>query len=190
MRDSMAKRIPIDTTKVADKLKGAGIKYYITLALPEGNYAIRTLVRVAENGAKGFARTDLAVPRSGDVALSPPIFIDAEAGKWLMLKGDSHDKTNAAYPFEVNGDVFVPAAPRVKAGEPRKFVVFVRNAAPDELTIDTNPKTTVVSQLKSAGGAKLVFELAGAPSASTLNVTVKKKGSTTEQTSSVPLIVQ
>jgi len=190
VRDSMVKRIPIDTTKVAEKLKSAGVKYYITLALPEGKYAIRTLVRVAETDAKGFARTDLTVPHAGDVALSPPIFIDADASKWMMLKGDSHDKTNAAYPFEVNGDVFVPGAARVKAGQPRKFVVFVGNATPDDLTVDTNPKATVISQLKSAGGSKLVFELAGAPSASTLNVTVKKKGSTAEQMSSVPLIVQ
>jgi VWFA-related protein len=191
VRDSIVQRLPMDVTKVADKLKATGLKYYVTLSLPEGKYAIKTLVRVAENEAKGFARTDIVVPKAGDLALSPPIFVDTDSSKWLMVKGNSHDKTNAAYPFEVNGEPFVPKAEaKLAAGQSRKFVLFVQNAAPDELTIDTTPKATVVSQLRGATGSKLVYELAGQSGASTLNVTVKKKGTSAEQSTSVPLIVQ
>jgi len=191
VRDSISQRLPIDVSKVADKLKATGLKYYITLALPEGKYAIKSLVRVAENEAKGFTRTDVVVPKATDVALAGPVFVDTDPGKWLMVKGNSHDKTNAAYPFEVNGESFIPkASAKLPAGQTRKFVLFVQNAAPDELTVDTNPKASIISQLRSAGGSKLVYELAGQSSASTLNGTVKKKGSNAEQTSSVPLIVQ
>jgi len=191
VRDSIVQRLPIDVTKVADKLKATGLKYYVTLSLPEGKYAIKSLVRIAENEAKGFARTDVVVPKAGDLAMSPPIFVDTDSGKWLMVKGSSHDKTNAAYPFEVNGEPFVPRAEaKLAAGQSRKFVVFVQNAAPDELTIDTNPKANMLTQLRGGTGSKLVYELAGQAGASTLNVTVKKKGTSAEQSTSVPLIVQ
>jgi hypothetical protein len=189
VRDSLIERKGVNLANVREKLQSSGIKYYGTLSLPEGHYAIKTLVRVAESGVKGFTRSDITVPRAGEIGLSQPLFLE-EPGKWVMIKGGSHDKTNAGYPFEINGQSFVPsAAVSMKAGQPRQFVVFVQNAAPDEMTFDTNPKAKVVSQLKSATGSKLLFELdAPAANASMLNVTVKKKGSATEQTSSVPLI--
>jgi hypothetical protein len=191
VRDALIERKGVNLTNVGEKLKASGIKYYGTLALPEGHYAIKTLVRIAESGVKGFTRTDINVPRAGEMGVSQPLFLE-EPGKWVMIKGTSHDKTNAGYPFEVNGEAFIPsAAVSVKNGQPRKFVVFVQNATPEEMTFDTNPKARVVSQLKSATGSKLVFELDGpTANASMLNVTVKKKGSSAEQTSSVPLIVQ
>jgi VWFA-related protein len=190
VRDSLFQRLSLDTTKVSDKLKSSGVKYYATLSLPEGHYAIKSLVRVAETESKGFTRNDIIVPRAGEIALSQPLFPE-EAGKWVMIKGGSHDKTNAGYPFEVNGEPFVPSAAADVKGGQRKFIVFVQGAAPDEMTVDTNPKAKVVSQLKSPTGSKLVFELDGpTATASTLNVTVKKKGSNAEQTSSVPLIAR
>ena len=57
-----------------------------------------TLVRVAETERKGFARNDITVPPSSDVAVLPPFFFE-EPGRWLMVKGGSHDATNAGYPF-------------------------------------------------------------------------------------------
>jgi VWFA-related protein len=191
VRDSLFQRLALDLAKVGDKLKSSGVKYYGTLALPEGKYAIRSLVRVVESDAKGFERRDVVVPRAGEIGLAQPVFIE-EAGKWLMIKGATHDKTNAAYPFEVNGEPFIPsAAASAKGGAPRKFVVFVQNASPDEMTFDTNPKATVVSQLKSATGSKLVFQLdSPMTSASTLNVTVKKKSNGAEQSASIPILVQ
>jgi hypothetical protein len=104
--------------------------------------------------------------------VSQPFFYE-EAGKWVMVKGPSHDKTNAGYPFEVNGQAFIPSVAVPMTGAPRKFAVFVYNAAPDEMKWDLSPQTKVVSQLKSTGGSKLVFELAGNPAP--LNVTVRTK---------------
>ncbi len=133
-RDSLYQRIGLDLTKVGTTLRASGIKFYGVLSLPPGSYAVKTLVRVMETDRKGFRRTDIVVPRHSDVALSKPFFYEPP-GKWLMIKGASHDKTNAAYPFEVNGDMFIPrAGVRVKSGEPSKFAVFVQNAAPDDVT--------------------------------------------------------
>jgi hypothetical protein len=109
-----------------------------------------------------------------------------------MVKGPSHDKSGATYPFEINGEPFIPSvAVHVSAGEPRRFVVFVQNAAPDEMTLATNPEAKLVSQLRTANGSKLVFELGKvAPAVSMLNVTVKKRGSEDSRTASTRISAQ
>ena len=187
VRDTLIERVSLDMAKVADTLKGSGIKYYGTMSLPAGNYAIKSLVRVKETETRGFSRRDVVVPSDGDVAVSQPLFVE-ETTRWLMVKGGTHDKTQAPYPFEVDGQPFIPSA-AVSLSEPRKFVVFVQNASPDEMTFETSPHATVVSQLRSANGSKLVFRL-DPPTAvvRTVNVTIRKKGSADERTSSVVLV--
>ena len=56
VRDRMFQRLTLDVAKLGDKLRDRGVKYYATLSLPEGMYAIKSLVRVAENERKGYAR--------------------------------------------------------------------------------------------------------------------------------------
>src|SRR6185369_7064094 len=103
---------------------------------PPGHYAVKSLVRVSETEARGFVRRDINVPDENDVAVSPPLFIE-EPGRWVMIKGATHDLTKAAYPFEVDGEPFIPsAAVRVSGSERHKFVVFVQNASPDEMTFE------------------------------------------------------
>jgi VWFA-related protein len=202
VRDRMFQRLRIDLAKVGQKILGSGIKYYATLSLPEGKYAVKSLVRVPETENRGYARVDVLVPPPSDVAVSPPFFFE-EPGRWLMVKGGSHDTTNSAYPFQINGEPFIPsAAISVRNGEPRQFAVFVYNAAADEVTwemnvIDangspqaTNPK--MVKQLQGDDVTKLMFQYAPEDSehgASRLDVTIHKKGSTEERKTSVPLRV-
>jgi VWFA-related protein len=187
VRDSLFQRMGLDLDKAGAKLKGSGIKYYGTLSLPPGTYAVKNLVRVAETDRKGYSRTDLIVPKPGEVAVSQPLFYE-EPGKWFMVKGGSHDRTNAGYPFEINGETFIPTATvRIRNGEPRKFALFVYNAAPDDLTVETTPQTKLLTKLKGATGnvSKLVLQLdqAGAPA---LSVTVHRKGGG-DATSSAPI---
>jgi VWFA-related protein len=188
VRDSMFQRVGLDLQKVGAQLSTSGVKYYATLALPAGHYAVKTLVRIAETNTRGFVRSDLHVPRAGDMAISQPFFYE-DGAKWVMVKGPSHDKTNAGYPFEVNGDAFIPSAAVRLTGQPRKFALFVYNATPDEMTWDLAPQAKLLSQLGSATGSKLVFQLDGA-TAAPLNVTVRKKGSADERKTSIPLVVQ
>jgi len=187
VRDSMFQRIGLDMSKVGATLRQSGVKYYETLSLPPGKYAVKSLVRVAESDKKGFVRTDIVVPEKNDLAVSQPLFQD-QGMQWVMIKGASHDKTNSPYPFELDGTSFIPsAAARAKSGGPRRFAVFVRNAAPDDLTIETTPEAKLVSKVRTEGGAKYLFELAPSPTASVLNVAVHKRGESNAMKTSMNL---
>jgi VWFA-related protein len=197
VRDRMFQRMSIDSVKAADKLRQRGIKYYATLSLPEGAYAVKTLVRVPQTDHKGYARTDIVVPKSSDVAVLPPLFVE-EPGQWLMVKGGSHDATNAAYPFEINGESFIPSASvRVKKGETRDFAVFVYNAAPDEVawewTVADRPANpALVKQAAGEDVTKMMFRY-GAEDVpgtdSSFGFTIHKKGSADARKASVRLSV-
>jgi VWFA-related protein len=203
VRDRMFQRLSFDVAKLGDKLRESGLKYYATLSLPEGRYALKALVRVPETERKGFARIDMVVPPGSEVAVLPPFFFE-EPGKWLMVKGGSHDTTNAAYPFQINGEPFIPsAAVRVRNGESRQFAVFVYNAAADEVAWETSlsdssggshqANPNLLKQLQGEDVTKLMFQYAPADrdhGAARLDVTIHKKGSTEARTSSVPLTVQ
>jgi len=203
VRDRMFQRLAFDVAKLGDKLRESGLKYYATLSLPEGRFALKTLVRVPETERKGFARIDLVVPSASEVAVLPPFFFE-EPGKWLMVKGASHDTTNAAYPFQINGEPFIPsAAVRVRSGESRQFAVFVYNATADEVAWETSVSDTnggshqarpnLLKQLQGEDVTKLMFQYAPADrdhGAARLDVTIRKKGSAEARTSSMPLTVQ
>ncbi|HEX8170432.1 MAG TPA: VWA domain-containing protein [Thermoanaerobaculia bacterium] len=191
VRDSLFQRMTLDMTKVGERLGESGVKYYGTLSLAPGKYAIKTLVRTAESEKKGFRRLDVIVPEDGDVAVVQPLFFE-QPGDWIMVKGS--DKAKAGYPFVLDGESFIPAArASLKKGEPRLFTVFVYNAQPDELTWETAPVAKLVSQSKPDGTdvTKLVFALESVPQgAHELGVTIRKKGSADERKVSVPIVVQ
>jgi hypothetical protein len=203
VRDRMFQRVTLDVTKIADKLRETGIKYYATLSLPEGRYALKALVRVPQTEHKGFTRSDIFVPHQYDVSVLPPLFME-EPGKWVMIKGASHDTTNALYPFQINGEPFIPsAAVRMRSGEPRKFAVFVYNATADEVAWETSISDAsgeshqatpqMIRQLQGEDVTKLMFEYAPAErdrSATRLDVTIHKKGSSEARKSSVAMTVQ
>lgn len=203
VRDHVFQKLNIDPATAGARLKDGGVKYVATLRLPDsGHYAIRSLVRLPGSDRKGFSRTDLSVPRGDDVTVLPPLFID-DPGRWLMVRGASHF-ANDVYPFHINGEPFVPsAAVTVHSGQSRRFAVFIYNATADEMQYETNVHDD--KGVQRANGASLVRELQGddvtkllfqyAPMAadmgdSTLDVTVKKKGSAEARTSHIPIVVQ
>ena len=190
VRDSLFQRIRLDMTKLGDRLRESGIKFYGTLSLPPGRYAVKNLVRIAETDKKGFQRVNITVPAADDVAVSQPLFFEEPAG-WVMVKGASNDKSNAPYPFVLDGESFVPAArANLRKGEPRLFTVWIYNAHPDELTWETAPEAKLVSESRPAGTemTKLVFALERVPSdARELGVTIRKKGSNDTRRVTVPI---
>lgn len=203
VRDRMFQRLALDLSKVGEKLNESGIKYYATLSLPPGNYAIRSLVRVVETERRGYARTDVVVPPSSDVAVLPPFFFE-EPGKWLMVKGASHDPSHSAYPFQINGEPFIPAAAvEVKNGQPRQFAVFVYNATPDEVAWESSvsdasggshPATPrLLKELAGSDVTKMMFQYspdALERGAARLDFTVHKKGSADARKASMPFMVE
>lgn len=188
-RDSMQQRVRLDLRQVGEKLRASGIKFYGTLELAPGKYAVKTLVRVAETEKRGFQRVDLTVPGEYDVAVLQPMFFE-EPGEWIMVKHEA--PAEQPYPFVIDGESFIPSAKaRLRKGEPRLFAVFVYNADPDELTWDIPTQAKLVSRTRGEFVTKYVFALEQvAPGMSTLDVTVKKSGSSEARTVSVPVVVQ
>ena len=180
VRDRVYQKITLDLKKVSDKLRATGVKYYATLILAPGTYAVKALVRVPETDRKGFVRAELVVPRRGETAFTPPIFIE-DTPRWVMIKDNSH-AAGVADPFDLSGDHFVPAVTaRVRSGESKRFAVFVFNAAANEVTFDTTPKVKFLGAAKSGASAlALVMEM-DKPDAATLAVTVKARGATESQ---------
>jgi len=198
VRDRSFQRLTIDSAKMAGH---NGIKYFPTLSLPPGKYALKTLVRVAGTEHKGFVRTDIDVPSTYDVTLLPPMFLD-DPSTWVVVRGASHDES-AAFPFHINGEPFMPSASaQVSNGHPRKVALFVFNVEPDELSweaavTDANGShaevPSAVKRLQGQDVMKLVFEYAPADlhtGPASFDVTVHKKGSSDARKSSVSLVVQ
>jgi VWFA-related protein len=160
VRDSMFHRVNLDLAKAGSALRETGVKYYATLSLPAGKYAVKNLVRVAESDKKGFSRTDVVVPEQRAFTVSQPFCMDRDS-RWIMIRGGSHDKTNAPYPFAVKGESFVPGAVTQRSGGTRRCVVFVNNAVPDELTVTSSSAATPVAQISTPIGATLVYDVTG-----------------------------
>ncbi|HXA15998.1 MAG TPA: VWA domain-containing protein [Thermoanaerobaculia bacterium] len=189
MRDRLYQRLTLDMTKVGDRLRAGGVRYYGTLVLPPGTYAIKSLVRAVENDKKsptyvekrGFARVNVIVPRQGDMSVLPPIPID-EQPQWILVKSGDRGIADA-YPFELNGQNFVPSATASS-----KVVVVVYGATANELTWETTLKTKLLGTIAIPGGTKLVLQLDDPVQLSSLQITVHKKGVVEAQTTSVAVL--
>jgi VWFA-related protein len=189
VRDRLYQRLRMDMAKVGDRLRGSGVRYYGTLVLPPGTYAVKSFVRTGEPERKGpneiekrgYARTNIVVPNQGDVSVLPPIPIDDEP-KLLLVKAKDRG-TPEAYPFELNGQNFIPSATASN-----KVAVVVYGAAPDELTWETTPKTKLLGTIPLEGGTKFVLQLDDPAQVSSLQITVHKKGVAAAQTSSVAVV--
>jgi len=180
VRDRLYQRVSLDMKKVGDKLRATGLRYYGTLSLPPGAYAIKSLVRAGEGEKRGFARVDLNVPKANELALLPPIPID-ESPKAVLVRGTA--RFNAPYPFELSGQDFIPSARAQPHGG--KVALMVFGAKADELTWETTPKMKMLGQAGSGAPAKVVMQLDDAGNAATLDVTVHKKGLAEPQKTSV-----
>jgi VWFA-related protein len=201
VRDRLYQRINVDPEKASSSVKQSGIKYFATMAVPPGRYAIKALVTMPGTERRGFSRTDLLVPYQNDMAVMPLLFFD-KPGQWAMLKGVQRDA--APYPFQLNGEPFVPSAdPTLHGTEEREFALFLYNANADEMMMqatvtDSAGKThpadpALARQLQGEGVTKLVFQYkpVGLPAGpATLDLTLHKKGSTDIHRASIPLVVE
>lgn len=155
VRDSLFQRLTLDAERLAPKLSAAGVKYFGTLSLPPGTYAIKTLVRLPELGKAGFTREDLVVPQTNTVQMTRPLFFD-DTSRWVLIRGTSHD-ASGVYPFTLGDSEFVPsAAARLQAGERRRFAVYVKNA-PTEADLEVTPAAALVGRK----GDAFIFEIEG-----------------------------
>jgi VWFA-related protein len=193
VRDRLYDRVTIEVAKVGEKVRASGIRYYGTLMLPPGSYAVKALVRtgdpdrgVAEAIEKrGYSRVNINVPAEGQIAILPPIPID-EDGKWLLVRGNRGD--SADYPFEYGGRTFSPTATADMSAGPRKVALFIFGASRADLSFETRPRTTVLGVTEDNGVTKAILQIDAADGATALDVTVFKKGIAAGQHISIPLM--
>ena len=200
VRDRVYQRIAVDPARASGKVRERGIKFFTTLALPPGRYALKSLVSLPESERRGFVRTDLVVPAGGDMAVLAPLFRD-KAGQWALVKGVQHGAE--AYPFLLDGEPFLPsAAPHLRKNEQGEFALFLYNANPEELMMQatvtdaagvTRPaQPSLVRQIKGEGVTKLVFHvdpsgIAAGPAR--FDLLLHKKGSPDVRKASLPVVV-
>ena len=193
VRDRLYDCLTVEVAKAGEKVRRTGIRYYGTLMLPPGRYAIKALIRTGDTdrGAveatekRGFGRVNVTVPAEGQTAILPPIPID-EDGKWLTVHGLR--RADGDYPFEYGGRTFYPTATLDTTGGPRKAAVFIFGAHRADLTFETRPQTKVLGVTEGNGVTKVVLQIDKAAGASALDVTVFKKGIAAGQRTSVPLM--
>ena len=146
---------------------------------------MKSLIREIDTERRGFGRTDITVPEMRTAASLQPVPIDDQAN-WILVKG-SRD-ANAAYPFVLNGQQFIPSAAARKSGNPQKVALFVYGAKPEDLTVETTPKTTILGRAQTLGGSALVLQLNPADAmVATLDITVHTKGVADAKKVSVPI---
>lgn len=160
VRDRLYQPLSIDLAKLGERLRAGGVRYYGTLSLPPGQYAIKTLVR-GPNDANGFTRTELTVPKEGEVAVLTPIPID-EAPKAVLVKATPRD-ANEPYPFTVGTKAYVPCA--IANG---RVALYIVGASPEEIAVEG---ATVVGKTTSGAGTAVVVQV-DKPT----EVTIKRNG--------------
>ena len=110
--DYLHQPVRIDLKVAEARLSQAGLKFYGQMALPPGEYTLRTLVRDNETGRFGVTVTPLQVPPAGTPAAAPPLFLEGEK-PWILLKDtapERAERNRGEYPFAIGGESFIPAA--------------------------------------------------------------------------------
>ena len=201
VRDRCSQHIDLDTVRAGTRLRQGGVKFYATLSLPAGKYAVKTLVRLSDD-RRGYVRSDVEVPGDDEVALLPPLFMN-DPRPWILVRGAMHDG-GAPYPFQIAGEPFMPSVSgQLIEGQPREYAVFVLNATADELTWETlltdaagrqtMVMPTLVRQLQAETMTKMVFRYpaqAVSEGSGRMDLVVHKKGSADERRSSIALRVR
>jgi len=142
--DHLQERVTLDLDSAGDALQKGGIRYYGSLRMPAGTYAVKALVRVEETGLIGFKRNDVRVPAFDQPTVAQPVGLE-EAGQWPMLLGPARGD-DFAYPFAAGEAKYIPkSVPEVKANEEYKVALFLYRVPLENLS--------VTSTLAGAGAA-------------------------------------
>lgn len=130
MRDYATQELTLDLAQLRSSLEAGGIKYYVTLSLPPGEFTIRAVVRNVATGRAGNASATLTVPGmpGGAPYVAAPLF-EAPPSGWLLVKRPpTAGEPNPEYPFAVGAETFIPAAdPVIELGRESRIAVVTYN---------------------------------------------------------------
>lgn len=199
VRDFLFQTISFDLSKMRPALASKGVKYYGTLELRPGRYAIKSLVRVVESGSNGFRRLDIKVPGKEEALILPALVFE-EPGQWIMLKAAKTAAGQTDYPFVLLEESFIPSArPSMAKDETYKLVLFMFNSPPADFDLvarvegkdgsHRNPNLKLVGRTAEENGpVKLLFEFSPATLAAgdyVLHLTVRPRESDESSESSL-----
>lgn len=195
-RDVLHQRMTFNLAKIKRETLAAGVKFYGTLRLQQGEYSVRALVRSA--GRNGFAEVPVVVPSSTEqYATMPMLFGDMQSG----LKVRAPARPGDEYPFYVADTTFLPATlPVLKAGVAREMVLFLYNVPMDSLQVKAavgshNAALALVGRTEKDenGAVKLLMNVtapAAAKGAGNLLVTIGGEAGADLQQVSIPVRVE
>lgn len=88
-----------------------GIKFYGSVALPPGDYALRVLVRDLGSGRSALQIVPVSVPDFAAAPVLSPALFPEPLDRWLLVRqGAAEGEALTEYPYRWKGEVFVPAA--------------------------------------------------------------------------------
>jgi VWFA-related protein len=163
--DFLQQRISLDLAKAGDTIRGAGVRYFGTLRLAPGNYAVKTIVRVEESSRLGFVRSDLSVPKFDTAVVLPPLLFD-EPSNWVMLVGPSRGD-DYPYPFATGESKYIPKRKAdLTANKEYKLALFLYRVPLENLEVKPEivgstemPNVKLIGRTAAddRGGVKLLF---------------------------------
>jgi VWFA-related protein len=187
--DFLQQRISLDLAQAGESVRKHGVRYFGTLRLPPGKYAIKSVVRVEESSRLGFDRHDLEVPAFDSAVVSGPyLFSDPE--DWVMLVGPTRGD-DYAYPFSAGESKYIPrSVAEVSPETEYKLALFLYRVPLENLEVKpelVDPSGSVTqadvkllgrTAADERGGVKLLFSYKPAALAAgehTLRFRVKPK---------------
>jgi hypothetical protein len=95
--DYFVQSLGMDLSTGRDRLEAGGMRYFGILALPPGDYRLRSLVRNAETGRMGFQLGSVHVPNFSqrEPYVLAPIFLEAP-GSWITVRGQGSGGSGAS----------------------------------------------------------------------------------------------
>lgn len=207
IHDSFTQLLALDMGRVGENLRQGGFKFFGHFDLPPGEYVVRSLVRNGANGASSVSTVPLFVPDlDGPVeALLPPLFPEPP-GRWLMGQEQGASE-QAVYPFQVQGQPFIPAAePVIRIGVETAVClmgfrlapagdmevearVLARDGSPVEAAAEILADGAPSREANGAEAVRATLRLEGlAPGSYTLEISARLAGGEV-QSSSIPIKV-
>ncbi|HEV7670801.1 MAG TPA: VWA domain-containing protein [Thermoanaerobaculia bacterium] len=131
--DFFGQTLGLDLAKVGERVRQGGIEYVGHLELAAGDWSLRVLVRNGRTGALRVSVLPVRVPAfdDGRAFLLPPLFPPSagQATTALLLRETPRGELGESpYPFQLEGQPFVPAAvPAAPRGEISRVALFAWN---------------------------------------------------------------
>ena len=137
--DFFGQTLGLDLAKVGERVRQGGIDYVGHLELAPGDWSLRVLVRNGRTGALRVSVLPARVPafEDGGAFLLPPLFPPSAGRKTdalLLRETPRGELGESSYPFQFEGQPFVPAAvPVTPRGEASRVALYAWNLPASEV---------------------------------------------------------